>query len=71
MLTVNAVWRQDLELPTLDRLFETLSSWRTSINGRGEPYRDASGKEYLPMFVHPVLVYAADAAALRRPMNAR
>jgi hypothetical protein len=24
----------------------------------GEPYRDASGNEYLPMFVQPVLVYA-------------
>jgi hypothetical protein len=32
----------------------------------GEPYRDASGNEYLPMFVQPVLVYQADSAALRR-----
>jgi hypothetical protein len=32
----------------------------------GEPYRDASGNEYLPMFVQPVLVYEADAMALRR-----
>jgi len=32
----------------------------------GEPYRDASGNEYLPMFVQPVLVYAADATGLRR-----
>ena len=32
----------------------------------GEPYHDASGNEYLPMFVQPVLVYEADAAALRR-----
>jgi hypothetical protein len=32
----------------------------------GEPYRDASGNDYLPMFVQPVLVFAADAAALRR-----
>lgn len=32
----------------------------------GEPYRDASGNEYLPMFVQPVLVYGADTAALRR-----
>jgi hypothetical protein len=32
----------------------------------GEPYRDASGNEYLPMFVQPVLVYEADEAALRR-----
>jgi hypothetical protein len=32
----------------------------------GEPYRDGSGNEYLPMLVQPVLVYEADAAALRR-----
>ena len=32
----------------------------------GEPYRDASGNEYLPMLVQPVLVYEADAAGLRR-----
>jgi hypothetical protein len=32
----------------------------------GEPYRDASGNEYLPMFVQPVLVYEADDEALRR-----
>jgi hypothetical protein len=32
----------------------------------GAPYRDASGNEYLPMFVQPVLVYVADAAGLRR-----
>jgi hypothetical protein len=31
-----------------------------------EPYRDASGNEYLPMFVQPVLIYEADGAALRR-----
>jgi hypothetical protein len=32
----------------------------------GEPYRDATGNAYLPMFVQPVLTYVADAAALRR-----
>jgi hypothetical protein len=32
----------------------------------GEPYRDGSDNEYLPMFVQPVLVYEADTAALRR-----
>jgi hypothetical protein len=32
----------------------------------GEPYRDGSGNEYLPMFVQPVLVYETDAAGLRR-----
>jgi hypothetical protein len=32
----------------------------------GQPYRDASENEYLPMFVQPVLVYEADDTALRR-----
>jgi hypothetical protein len=32
----------------------------------GEPYRDASQQEYLPMFVQPVLVYEADGSGLRR-----
>jgi hypothetical protein len=32
----------------------------------GEPYRDAFGNEYLPMFVQPVLVYEADKTSLRR-----
>jgi hypothetical protein len=32
----------------------------------GEPYRDASENEYLPMFVQPVLVYEADSHGLRR-----
>jgi hypothetical protein len=32
----------------------------------GEPYRDASGNTYLPMFRQPVMVYAADGLALRR-----
>jgi hypothetical protein len=32
----------------------------------GERYRDATGNEYLPMFVQPVLVYEADGDAIRR-----
>ena len=32
----------------------------------GEPYVDGSGNRYLPMFRQPVLVYGADAPALRR-----
>jgi hypothetical protein len=32
----------------------------------GEPYVDGSGNRYLPMFREPVLVYAADAAGIRR-----
>jgi hypothetical protein len=38
----------------------------TALEAVGAPYRDASGNEYLPMFVQPVLVYEADAAGLRR-----
>jgi hypothetical protein len=30
----------------------------------GQPYQDGSGNAYLPMFRQPVLVYAADGAAL-------
>jgi hypothetical protein len=32
----------------------------------GVPYADGSGNRYLPMFRQPVLVYAADAAGIRR-----
>ena len=32
----------------------------------GEPYVDGSATRYLPMFGHPVLVFAADSAALAR-----
>jgi len=32
----------------------------------GEPYVDGSGNRYLPMLRQPVLVYAADAAGVRR-----
>jgi hypothetical protein len=32
----------------------------------GEPYVDASGESYLPMFRQPVLVFGADGPAIRR-----
>ncbi len=32
----------------------------------GEPYVDGSGERYLPMFRQPVLVFGADAPAIRR-----
>jgi hypothetical protein len=32
----------------------------------GDPYVDGSGNVYLPMFRQPVLVFAADAAGMRR-----
>ena len=35
----------------------------------GEDYADASGARYLPMFVHPVLVYAGDGPGLVRAFH--
>ncbi|HTW20797.1 MAG TPA: DUF2000 domain-containing protein [Mycobacteriales bacterium] len=35
----------------------------------GPPYRDASGREYTPMLVMPLRVFAADAAGLRRAFD--
>lgn len=35
----------------------------------GEPYMDASGVRYLPMFRQPVLVFAASAAQLRKAQH--
>jgi hypothetical protein len=32
----------------------------------GEPYEDGSGNRYLPMFRQPVMIFAADAAGIRR-----
>ena len=32
----------------------------------GEPYEDADGQTYLPMFRQPVLVFAGDRSAVRR-----
>lgn len=32
----------------------------------GEPYRDASGNAYMPMVIQPMMVYEADAEAIRR-----
>jgi hypothetical protein len=37
----------------------------------GEPYRDASGNEYLPMFVQPVLVFEADGRGAASGVRAR
>jgi hypothetical protein len=38
----------------------------TAADVVGGPHRDASGNEYLPMFVQPVLVYEADGSGLWR-----
>lgn len=38
----------------------------TAEGAIGEPYEDGSGRRYLPMFGQPVLIFGADADALRR-----
>jgi hypothetical protein len=38
----------------------------TDADTIGEPYEDASGHRYLPMFRQPVLIFAGDAEQLRR-----
>lgn len=37
---------------------------RAGADAIGEPYRDADGREYLPLLVQPILVFAAGAGRL-------
>jgi hypothetical protein len=58
------------DLATWQRLNVTafLMSGITAAAGAvaiGEPYRDADDREYLPLLVQPVLVFAADRAKLQ------
>ena len=58
------------DLATWQRLNVTafLMSGITAAAGAvaiGEPYRDADNREYLPLLVQPVLVFAADRAKLQ------
>jgi hypothetical protein len=32
----------------------------------GEPYADASGNQYLPMIIQPIMIYQADAESIRK-----
>jgi hypothetical protein len=61
------------DLPTWQKLNLTafVSSGVASAlpHAVGEPYVDGSGRRYLPMFAHPVLVMAADAPALARALR--
>jgi hypothetical protein len=62
------VLREDLEVWQKANVAAFLVSGiaATDPSTVGEPYVDASGVGYLPMFRQPVLVYSADAAGLRR-----
>lgn len=65
---IGVVLRDDLEVWQKTNVTAFLvSGIAGTVSGVvGEPYRDASDNEYLPMFVQPVFVYEADRAALRR-----
>jgi hypothetical protein len=62
------VLRDDLEVWQKANVTAFLVSGIAGTNPStvGEPYVDASGVQYLPMFRQPVLVYGADAAGLGR-----
>lgn len=57
------------DLPTWQKLNMTaflVSGIAATAEGvMGEPYEDASGNTYLPMFGQPVLVFSGDAGQLR------
>jgi hypothetical protein len=55
-----AVWQR------LNMVAFLVSGIAASVEGiTGEPYEDASGRRYLPMFRQPVLIFGADGLALR------
>lgn len=57
------------DLPTWQKLnmtaFLVSGIAATDQESIGEPYEDASGKSYLPMFGQPVLVFSASVAQIR------
>jgi hypothetical protein len=64
---VAVVVRDDLEIWQRLNVTAFLMSGIAAYAGAdaiGEPYRDADGREYLPMLVQPVLVLAAGVAKL-------
>jgi hypothetical protein len=67
-IKIAVVVRDDLapwqELNVTAFLLSGLGTHRPDLIG--EPYADASGRAYLPMLGHPVLVHSASAAGLAR-----
>ena len=62
---IAVVLREDL--PTWQKLNMTafLVSGIAAQGGVGENYEDASGNVYLPMFIQPVMIFAASAEQMR------
>ena len=65
---IAVVLREDLPVwQKLNVTAFTVSGIAGTVEGvTGEPYEDGSGNRYLPMFMQPVLVFSADAPAIRR-----
>lgn len=68
---VAVVLREDL--PTWQKLnvtaFIVSGIAATMPESVGEPYEDACGRKYLPMFIQPVLVFAGNSEQLRDAFN--
>jgi hypothetical protein len=65
---VAVVVRDDLELWQRLNVTAFLMSGvtaRAGVEAIGEPYRDADGREYLPLLVQPILVLVATGAKLQ------
>jgi hypothetical protein len=65
---VAVVVRDDLATWQALNVTAFLMSGITAASGAGaigQPYRDADGREYLPLLVQPVLVFSADRSKLR------
>ncbi|TCV95269.1 DUF2000 domain-containing protein [Biostraticola tofi] len=66
-MRITVVLREDLEpWQRLNVTAFTISGVAINEEALGETYHDASGKQYLPMFRDPVLVFGASAETIKR-----
>ena len=56
MLTVNAVWRRDRELPAIERIFETAKQFAQDVTGPSDK-RALSANNDLCLFTHVLATY--------------
>jgi hypothetical protein len=69
-LKIAVVLRDDLETwQKLNVAAFTISGVASQSGAVGEPYRDADGNHYLPMFKEPVLVFATTAEIVQRTLD--
>ncbi len=69
-MKIAVVLRDDLETwQKLNVAAFTVSGVASQSGAVGEPYRDADGNDYLPMFKEPVLVFATTAETVQRTLD--